>query len=383
VKGLAATLVLIAAALVVAAARAGHEFPVYPSYYPHLITVETVAPEVAAERLRANQIQAYVGPEPDFGSKLPDSIAAVASLGSFVIVRVNPASPLSRSGVSSCDVARAVIREIAGHPGPVTVHPYPVTPLHGDYLYHADLADAARARLLDAVDPLPRGAAHPKLLAAGNLARELFPRSSLTQSADWDASVETVDAADLVNGAETSINAWMGPPWLRKGWFQASLLLAPSLPDGPGRERVEADRRRLEALDYASSVERINLERDLVATLSASCQAVVAGYTVKRQYLSTDYSAGIENIDYDFITGLASPMFIRTVKLKDFPWNGPLTVGIDAKPVAAWNPVAGFDDRFGRLLWSALGDPALLPAPGDVGWMLNRISDVRPNALSR
>ncbi len=73
-------------------------------------------------------------------------------------------------------------------------------------------------------------------------------------------------------------------------------------------------------------------------------------------------------------------MFLRTVKLKDFPWNGWLTLGIDQAPQAAWNPIAGFDDPFGHLLWFAVGDPALLPQPYDSGWMLNRISDVQPNS---
>ena len=379
-KGRAATLVLVGATLAAATARGGHEFPVYPSYYPHLITLEAMTPDAAAERLRANQIQAYIGPAPDFGPKLPESIGAVESLGSFVVVRVNPASPLARDDASSCALAGTVIREIAAHGGGVTIHPYPVTPLHGDYLHYADLADAARARLLDASDPPP---SRIKLRASGSFAEALVPRSWRTQAADWDASVEMVDAADLVAGATTSTNGWMGPPWLRKGWFQALLLLETSLPEGPARTRAEADRARLEAMDYASPVERINLARDLVSALTSGCHALVAGYTLKRQYINTDYYAGIENIDYDFITDLASPMFIRTVKLKDFPWNGVLTLGVDAKPTAAWNPIAGFDDRFGRLLWSALGDPALLPTPGDTGWMLNRISDVRPAAPAR
>jgi hypothetical protein len=67
------------------------------------------------------------------------------------------------------------------------------------------------------------------------------------------------------------------------------------------------------------------------------------------------------------------------VKLKNFPWNGELALGIDARPDAAWNPIAGFNDRFGRLVWSAIGDPALFSAPYDVGWMLNRIADVQSN----
>jgi len=80
---------------------------------------------------------------------------------------------------------------------------------------------------------------------------------------------------------------------------------------------------------------------------------------------------------YDSVTGFNSPMFIRTVKLKDFPWNGWLVLGIDAAPKAAWNPIAGFTDNFGRLMWSAVGDPALIPSPNEPAWMLNRISDVQ------
>jgi hypothetical protein len=68
------------------------------------------------------------------------------------------------------------------------------------------------------------------------------------------------------------------------------------------------------------------------------------------------------------------------VKLKDFPWNGWLKLGIDVRPDAAWNPIGGFGDGFGRLLWSAIGDPALFSAPYDSSWMLNRIADVQSNS---
>ena len=110
------------------------------------------------------------------------------------------------------------------------------------------------------------------------------------------------------------------------------------------------------------------------------CHKTVAGYTVRHQYYNDDYSAGIENIAYDAISGLAAPMFLRTAKLKDFPWNGWLGLGTDTRPTSAWNPVAGFTDDFGRLIWSALGDPAVLPAPNDSGWTANRISDVAATA---
>jgi hypothetical protein len=36
---------------------------------------------------------------------------------------------------------------------------------------------------------------------------------------------------------------------------------------------------------------------------------------------------------------------LRTVKLKDFPWNGWLQLGLQPHPSAAWNPVGGFTDR--------------------------------------
>jgi hypothetical protein len=106
---------------------------------------------------------------------------------------------------------------------------------------------------------------------------------------------------------------------------------------------------------------------------------IVAGYTVKREYVNVEFSAGIENIGYDAIAGLNSPIFIRTVKLKDFPWNGWLALGIEGEPAAAWNPIGGMNDPFGRLMGSAVSDPALLPSPYEAGWMLNRISDLPSN----
>ncbi len=66
-------------------------------------------------------------------------------------------------------------------------------------------------------------------------------------------------------------------------------------------------------------------------------------------------------------SGFNSPIFLRTVKLKDFPWNGWLALGIDARPAAAWNPIGGFTDPFGRLMWFALGDPAADPLALRVG----------------
>jgi hypothetical protein len=83
----------------------------------------------------------------------------------------------------------------------------------------------------------------------------------------------------------------------------------------------------------------------------------------------------VENVGYDALEGLASAIFPRTVKLRDFPWNGWLQAAGPAAPADAWNPVVGgFGDAFGRLVWWALADPAFLPSPHGGGWIDNRVN---------
>src|SRR5580704_353535 len=150
-KRLAVFVVLLAAAAVVTAARSGHELPIYPSYYPQEIRIETVDQDQAAGLLLASKIQAYVGGEPRFTGALPDSIRAVETLGSFVVVAINKDSSWARDEASTCAAAGALVRNMRRRDADFVVHPYPVTPFHGDYLYHADLAEAARARLIGGV----------------------------------------------------------------------------------------------------------------------------------------------------------------------------------------------------------------------------------------
>ncbi|TXL75173.1 hypothetical protein FHP25_14935 [Vineibacter terrae] len=351
---------IVVTAALVTAAQGGHELPVYPSYYPHEIEVTTVAPDRAADLLRSGRMHAYVGGTPDFAGTVPETVGAVESLGSFVTARVNPASPHARDTAAACAAVRAAARRTAVN-GPMILHPYPVTPFHGDYLHHADRAEAATKRMLEG----EAAGADLKLRAAGTPA----PQDP------WDVAIEEIAVSDLVGGAMTAINGWLGPPWLKAGWYQAYRVLGDGV-DGEARDQVESRLRRLQHDEAADAVERINLERDLVADLVAGCRKVVIGYTVKREYFSTEFSAGIENIAYDMHQGFNAPIFIRTVKLKDFPWNGWLALGIGTQPKAAWNPIAGFTDPFGRLIWAAIGDPAALPSPYDAGWALNRISDV-------
>jgi hypothetical protein len=375
---------LIVFTMVVAAvtvARSGHELPIYPSYYPHEIELSAVAPGPAAELLLAGKIQAYVGGTPRFADPPPATIDSIESLGSFVIVRINPSSPLIKQGRSACAIAQAVIRNLAEKGNDLIFHPYPVTPFHGDYLHHVDLAEDAKARVLarsfDLDDSELQGL---KVSADSEFARSLVKREWLAPGSQSDVEVAEVGAAKLVASAGYSVNGWLGPAWIKAGWHHAALLLNDRTGDEERGRRIEADLKRLRTFDYDNPVQRINVERSLVGSLTGGCHANVAGYTVKREYFSTVFTAGIENVAYDSLAGLNSPMFVRTVKLKDFPWNGWLALGIDAQPEARWNPIAGFTDDFGRLMWSAVGDPAIIPSPNDSAWMLNRVTDVQSGA---
>lgn len=305
-------------------AHAGHEFPFYPSFYPQEITVEALDARAAAQRLAKGTLHAYAGAEI---AAPPAKTGSVASLGGYVVATF---------GRGGCAAARGM-KDALGE-GAVW-HPYPVTPFHADYLHHADRAEAARAAV--AVQKKTAG------------------------------KVEIVDVAALVTKASVRYNGWSGPPWSRQGWFHAYLLLAPAAADA----RIENAARRLMRGEYRSLEERIDLERDLVERLQARCERVVLGYTVRREHYGVEYSAGVENVGYDALEGLASAIFPRTVKLRDFPWNGWLAVAAPAPPSSAWNPlVGGFGDAFGRLVWSALSDPAFLPSPHGGGWIENRVS---------
>ena len=379
-KGFGTFAVLLIAAALVAVARGGHEIPIYPSFSPHEIEIRALAREQAADALLKAGIHAYVGPPPGFAEPLPEQIRTVDSLGAFVVVRINPQSPLAKDEPSVCAVAKRVVRDLVAKPVEFIFHPYPVTPFHGDYLHHADLAEAAKARYSDAGAEASGGGGAVKIRARGRLAQSRADWSA--GDADWDAEVSEIDAGELVASATFVVNGWIAPPWVRTGWFHAQRLLGDAVADTSGKQRIASDLQRLMGGDFDNLAGRINLERDLVTSLIAGCRSIVAGYTVKREYFNAEFSAGIENVGYDAIEGLQSPMFIRTVKLKDFPWNGWLVLGVDAQPNAAWNPIGGMNDRFGRLMWFAVGDPALIPSPYEAGWMLNRIADIPPDAVS-
>jgi hypothetical protein len=347
--------------LAAGSAEAGHELPFYPSYYPQEIRLEAVDPGAAPAELEKGALHAYVGRDPLAGGALPASLRSVESLGSYVVVRFNGAASAWRDREARCAAASRVV---AGAPATTAYvfHPYPVTPFHADYLHHADLAGAATKARAPRAGSAP--AAPPiRWRAAGQPA-----------AAEWDAAVEELELDDLLAPYRMSLNGWLGPPWLKEGWFHAYLLHAGTLTDDVARRAVEGIYRRLQTGAHDSPRERLNLERRLVSLLGAGCERVVVGYTVRRELFNAEFSDGVENVAHDAHSGLSSPIFLRTVKLKDFPWNGWLRLGIATRPAAAWNPVGGFTDAAGRLVWFAVGDPAFFPAPQSATWIGNRVT---------
>ena len=362
-----------AALAVLGPAEAGHEPPVYPSYYPQEIRIEPIEPAAAGRALSEGRIQAYVGAIPHLPAGAEESVKFVESLGSYLLVRVNPDSPLAADADARCALAARAISALDGEQDGFRFHPYPVNPFHADYLHHFDLAAKAKSRF---GKPPDAGADGLKVRAAGVLAEWLVRPRRTPAAGAWDVAVEEIDLDDLIAESRFGLGGWMGPPWLKAGWFQAYLLLAPALPDAAAQARAQAMLGRLQQGDYRAGEERINLERDLVGLLTGDCGTVVAGYRARRWHYNDDYSLGVENIAYDSHAGFLSAIFLRTVKLKDFPWNGWLTLGVPEAPAAAWSPFGGFTDRTGRLIWRALGDPAVFPEPYDAGWSLNRIGEV-------
>ena len=370
-------LLLLGALAIFTATYSGHEIPIYPSYYPQEIRIESIDPAAAGPSLEQAKIHAYVGGETTFARTTPKSISYVESLGTYMVLTVNPASPLFANDESRCSVIQMVVRTLAtASEHRFFFHPYPVTPFHGDYLYHFDLAEAAKKHYSTG-GVASTSLQGVKLRVEGDLAKRLLPLAGRRPQSEWDVQLEQIDVDDLIAPHSIDLNGWLGPPALKQGWFHAYLLLAPLLSDSSAKLRADADFQRLRTGEYGDSIERLNLQRDLLTTLTRQCRRVVAGYTQKREYYNSGYSTGIENVAYDSQSGLNSPIFLRTVKLKDLPWNGWLRLGIKQRPVAAWNPLGGFNDETGRLIWFALGDPALFPEPYNASWLLNRMGDVK------
>ncbi len=365
--------VLLAAALLwTSGAFAGHELPFYPSYYPQEIRIETVAPAAAGPLLAKSALHAYVGRDPFAGRKAPANISTSESLASYVVVTFNPASSALASRQSRCESAARIVKAFPSAPGAYVFHPYAVTPFHADYLQHFDLARSRKKEFQDRAQGSTSGL---KIRAKRGLAEKLVGAAA-KDSGGWDAMVEEVELDALLSSQGIGLDGGLGPPWLKAGWFHAYLLQSGAIAAGPAKWTVEDLYRRLVAGGVASLADEMEIERKLVSSLGSGCERVVAGYTVRRERFSSEFSEGVENIAHDSQSGFNSSIFVRTVKLKDFPWNGWLRLGIATKPAAAWNPIGGFSDPAGRLLWAALGDPAMFPAPHSATWVANRVTPI-------
>jgi hypothetical protein len=366
--------VLLTAAV---AAHAGHEVPYYPSFYPQEIRIEPLDSERAAKEFAnpRDPLHAYLGGAPAFGGETPAQLKSAVSLASFITASVNPSRFAGRE--ARCRVLERAPEVLAQHPD-IVVHHYPVTPYHADYIGHADRIPGVRfTPVVPSLMPAER--------TSGPLAVHDDPGSVplaanvRVDAVDWDLRFDEVRPEDLMRSAGIGSAVWPAEPWVKEGWFQAYHMLrgATAFGESGGREHAKAIYTRLTHGEYKDQTERVSLERQLIAALTESCQQAVVGYRLRREFYSDDFSNGIENIAFDAQSGFNSPIFVRTVKLKDLPWNGWLRLGIDQPPAAAWNPVAGFTDAAGRLAWSVVGDNAFLPVPYNSGWVFNR-TEIRP-----
>jgi hypothetical protein len=348
---------------------AGHQVGHYPSYYPDEIRIDVIDPAAAAKGLSDETLHAYVGAAPAFAGPVPEHVKSVKSLGSFLVLSFNTTSAHYVSAGARCAAADGVLADLSKKTAANFVfHPYPVTPYHADYLHHLDLIEAVKAAVGDGV---------PKAVQVG--ARDKLAEAIIQTAAGanrGDVMLEAVPVEAVIAGAGTQTDGWPPPPWVREGWFHAHRLLASAL-DAGERETVDRAYAQLVRGEARSFAEHTELERQLVSALTKPCRRLVVGYAVKHEYFEDKYPEGVENIAYDALTGLNSAVFIRTVKLKDYPWNGKLRLGVHDGTEDAWNPVAGFTDATGRLIWSAIGDPAMIPFPFNASWMPNRVqSDV-------
>ena len=373
--------VALSAALVCAWGQsgAGHSVGHYPSYYPDEIRIEAVDPAAAGKGLADATLHAYVGAVPDFADPVSVHVKSAKSLGSFLVLSFNTTSARFASAQDRCAAARGILAALGERETNDFVFlPYPVTPYHADYLHHLDRIEMAKA----AVGGGSSLATPAKVGAKGKLAERIVAARWGTVATGADAVLEAVTVEDLLAAAGLQFLGWSGPPWVKEGWFQAHRLLASGL-DAVSRPAVDGYYDLLMRGEIRGLAERTDLERHLVAALTSGCERVVVGYALKEEFFNEAYPAGVENVAYDSMSGLNSPIFIRTVKLKDYPWNGKLRLGVRDHSDAAWNPVGGFTDAMGRLVWSAVGDPAMIAFPDNASWMPNRVQSQTTKVIGR
>ena len=331
---------LVFLAVLASWAEAGHEIPYYPSFYPQEITL-TVAEPGAARRLFArNAIHAYVGPIA--APKGAAELAWIESFRAFVVLTFNPASRASPIRANAARRRRVWRRRWPRRGTSTSSTPIPSRP---GTTTTCTTPTSSRPRRV-----APRRREPFRGFACPEASRRLPPaRHGGPPTAKWDATLEEVPLDQLLREEATRLDGWIGPPWLKQGWFHAHALSARAVGDPSTRSAVEETFARRVRGDYTSATERLNLERRLVSLVTRGCERIPLAYALRREAVNDSYSEGVENVGFDSQAGLGSSVFFRTVKLKDFPWNGWLRVATATRPAAAWNPVAGFTDEAGAL----------------------------------
>ena len=300
---------MLALLLLVASDRggAGHQVAHYPSYYPDEIRISAVSPAEAAVGLSARTLHAYVGATPQFAGPVPAHVKPVTSLASFLVLAFDSASARFASAEARCSAGRSVLAALSREKAAGFVfHPYPVTPYHADYLHHLDRIEAAKNALAErSASPGPL-----KIAAKGPLAEAIVRNvwGEADVSGDLMLEVVPIDAPLISAGA---LGGWSAAPWIKQGWFQAHWLLAPAL-DPARRSAADDDHGRLTHGDVSGLAEHADLERRLVASLTQGCERMVVGYAVRQEFLTDAYPEGIENVGYDSLSGIGSPLFVRT-----------------------------------------------------------------------
>ena len=222
--------VLLVAAVVVGWAEAGHENPYYPSFYPQEIALSVAEPAAVPRLFAKNAIHAYVGGLAT--PKGPAELAWVESLRGFAVLTFNPASRVFADARDRCAAAARLAPALAAAKSEFVAYPYPVTPWHDDYVHHVDLIEAAKARTASA-------ASVPRLRVRKGFVAPAPGPAWRSADQEWDATLDEVPLAEVLRDEATRINGWMGPPWLKEGWFQAHALSARAVTDPSARSAIE------------------------------------------------------------------------------------------------------------------------------------------------
>src|SRR5262249_60224472 len=92
-------------------------------------------------------------------------LAWVESLRAFVVLTFNPGSRAFADARERCAAAARLAPAVVAARSDLVGSPYPITPWHDDYAYHADLVEAAKTRPAPAGAP-PRARGAPGLAGA-------------------------------------------------------------------------------------------------------------------------------------------------------------------------------------------------------------------------